>query len=184
MNPGTQIGLMLVNALFSFYIVVVMLRLLFALLHADFYNPVSQFVVTLTNPPLRVLRRFVPAIGRLDTASVVLIVVLQVVEIYLLGALQGIVPPLLAVLILGVRELLSLLIYLYIGAIIVMALLSWVSMAGGGYNPIAALLDTLTRPLLAPIRKVVPLIGMVDLSPLIALLALNAALILVRSVLG
>lgn len=184
MNAGTQIGLLLINALFSFYIVIVMLRLLFALVRADFYNPLSQFVVTLTNPPLRLLRRFIPAIGRLDTSSVLLMFALQIVEIYLLGLLQGFVLPPLAVLIVSLRELLLLLIYVYMGAIIIMAVMSWVAAAGGGYNPIYALLDSLTRPLLAPIRRVVPLIGMIDLSPLVALLALNVALILVHSLFG
>lgn len=181
MNAGTQVGLFLVNALFSFYIVVVMLRLLFAWVHADFYNPISQFVVTLTNPPLRLLRRFIPPLGRLDSSSVLLMIALQVAEVYLTGLLQGVLLPLLFVLLVSVRELLVLLIYIYIAALVVMAVMSWVAAAGGGYNPIYALLDSLTRPLLAPIRKVVPLIGMIDLSPMVALLGLYVALILVRS---
>ncbi|MEJ2479997.1 MAG: YggT family protein [Acidihalobacter sp.] len=184
MNAGAQIGLLLINTLFSFYIVVVMLRLLFALVRADFYNPISQFVVTLTNPPLRPLRRAIPPIGRVDSASILLLLVLQLAEIYLASALQGFVPPPLLAFIVSIRELLILLIYIYIGAIIIQALMSWVAAAGGGYNPVMGLLDSLTRPILAPIRRVVPLIGMIDLSPLVALLALNVALILVHSVLG
>lgn len=186
MNAGTQIGLLLVNALFSFYIVLVMLRLLFALVRADFYNPVSQFVVTLTNPPLRLLRRFIPPVGRVDTASVLLLFALQIAEIYLSSALQSFVPPPLPVLIVSFRELLILLIYVYMAAILIQALMSWVAPMGGGmgYNPVVGLLDSLTRPVLAPIRRVIPLFGMIDLSPLVALLALNVALILVRSVFG
>ncbi|MEJ2632873.1 MAG: YggT family protein [Acidihalobacter sp.] len=184
MNAGTQIGLLLINALFSFYIVIVMLRLLFALVRADFYNPISQFVVTLTNPPLRPLRRIIPPVGRVDSASILLLLVLQLAEIYLISVLQGFVPPPLAAFIFSIRELLILLVYIYIGAIIIQALMSWVAAAGSGYNPIMGLLDSLTRPILAPIRRVIPLIGMIDLSPLVALLALQAALILLRSVFG
>ncbi|OBS08147.1 YggT family protein [Acidihalobacter prosperus] len=184
MGAGAQIGLFLVNAVFSFYIIVVLLRFLLALVRANFYNPISQFVVTLTNPPLKLLRRIIPSVGRIDSASVVLLIALQIAEIYLTAWLQGITPPLLPVLLIALRELLVLLVYVYIGAIIVQALLSWVSPMGGGYNPVAGVLDSLTAPLLAPLRRVVPLIGMIDLTPLVALLLLNVALILVRNILG
>lgn len=184
MNVGIQIGLFLVDAFFSFYIVVVMLRMLFALVRADFYNPLSQFVVTLTNPPLRILRRFIPSVGRVDSASIVLMVGLELAQIYLMGLLQGFVPSPLLAIVVAVRNLLILLIYIYIGAIIVQAVMSWFAAAGRGYNPVMSLLDRLTRPLLEPIQRVVPPIGMVDLSPLIALLLLNVALMLVSSFLA
>jgi YggT family protein len=182
MGTGSQIVLFLVNALFSFYIFVVLLRFLFALVHANFYNPVSQFIVTLTNPPLRLLRRIIPSVGRIDSASIVLLIVLQIAEIYLSAMLQGLVPPLPLVLLVGLRNLLILLVYIYIGAIIIQAVMSWFAPMGGGYHPITGLIDSLTAPILNPIRRVVPLIGMIDLSPLIALLLLNVALILIRNI--
>ncbi|AOV18109.1 hypothetical protein BJI67_14485 [Acidihalobacter aeolianus] len=184
MGAGTQIGQFLVNAVFSFYIIIVLLRFLLALVRADFYNPISQFVVTLTNPPLRLLRRVIPPVGRVDSASILLLLVLQLAEIYLSALLQGLYPPVALVLLLALRELLVLLIYVYIGAIIVQALISWITPMGGGYNPVAGMLDDLTAPVLRPIRQIVPLIGMVDLSPLVALLLLNVLLILIRSLLG
>ncbi len=183
MNAGIQISMLLVNTLFPLYIILVMLRWLFALMHADFYNPLSQFVVRFTNPPLHILRRFIPPIGRIDSASVVLMIGLQIVEIYLEALLQGMLPPVLGVLIASIRQLLLLLIYLYFGAIILQVLLSWITPLSGGrtYHPIADLLHSLTRPLLEPIRRIIPTIGMIDLSPLIALLGLNIAMILVQS---
>lgn len=184
MGAGAQIGLFLVNALFSFYIFVVLLRFLFALVRASFYNPISQFVVSLTNPPLRLMRRIIPSVGRIDSASIVLLIVLQIVEIYLTAMLQGLTPPLPLVLLFALRELLVLLVYIFIGAIIIQALMSWVAPMGGGYHPVAGLLDSMTAPLLTPIRRIVPLIGMIDLSPLVALLLLNIALILIRNLLG
>ena len=184
MNPGIQIAQFLVEAVFSFYIIVVMLRLLFALVRADFYNPVAQFVVTLTNPPLRRLRRLIPSIGRLDTASLVLLIALELLQIYLLAWLQGFLPSPLLALVVAIRELLLLLIYIFMGAVIAQAVMSWFVAAGRGYHPLMGLLDSLTRPILEPIRRVVPLIGMIDLSPLIALLLLNVALMLVSSFVG
>ncbi|WP_455380443.1 YggT family protein [Acidihalobacter prosperus] len=184
MNAGLQIGQFLINALFSFYIIIVLLRLLLTLVHANFYNPISQFVVSLTNPPLRLLRRVLPPVGRLDTASIVLLLALQAAEVYIMGLLQGITLPAGIVFLVAIRELLLLLVYIYIGAIIIQALMSWVTPMSGSYHPAANLLDSLTSPLLTPIRRVVPLIGMIDLSPLIALLLLNVALILIQNLLG
>lgn len=182
MGAGIQIALFLINAFFSFYIFIVLLRFLFALVHADFYNAISQFVVTLTNPPLRLLRRIIPSFGRIDSASVVLLIMLQIAEIYLSALLQGLKPPPLLVCLIAFRDLLTLLVYVYIGAIIIQALMSWVAPMGGSYHPVASLVDNLTAPLLNPIRRVVPLIGMFDLSPLVALLFLNVVLILIRSI--
>lgn len=181
METGAQIAAFLINALFSFYIFVVLLRFLFALVRADFYNPISQFVVTLTNPPLRLLRRAIPSYRRIDSASIVLLVVLQIAEIYLVTFLQGLKPPLPLVILVAVRDLLLLLVYIYMGAIIIQAVMSWFTPIGGGYHPITGLIDSLTAPLLNPLRGVIPLIGMIDLSPLVALLLLNIALIVIHN---
>jgi len=85
-----QAAFYLVQAVFGFYILLVLLRLLFQLVRADFYNPFSQFIVTLTQPPLKILRRFIPGFFGIDFATVVLLLALQIAEVYLIAWLQGV----------------------------------------------------------------------------------------------
>jgi YggT family protein len=170
-------GVFLLNTVFGLYIGAVMLRLLLQWARADFYNPFSQAIVKLTNPALRPLRRYIPAIGKVDTASVLLMFVLQLLNTWLVGALFGAHLGVLAMLIVSFTELLSKLIYLYIFAIIIQAIASWV--APGAYNPVLRLIDALTEPLLRPIRRVLPNLGGLDLSPLVIIVLLQLALLLV-----
>ncbi|MEZ5537222.1 MAG: YggT family protein [Thiolinea sp.] len=170
-----NIAVFLISTLFSLYIGAVLVRFLLAYARADFHNPLSQFLVKVTNPLLVPLRRFVPAIGKVDTASLVLAFVLKLIAVYLLSAVMGkgfnpafLIPA-------AVVDLLRTLIWIYIIAMIVQAVMSWMGNAHG--NPVASLLYSLTAPILQPLRKIVPTIGMVDLSPLVAILLLHVCLI-------
>jgi len=170
----------LVDTLFGLYILVVMLRLLLQLVRADFYNPFSQFLVKATDPLLRPLRRFIPGWGGIDVASLVLLFILQCVAIVIMAVLQGgalesigIVGLILA----SIAKLVSLLLYIYFFSLIIIALLSWIST--GAYNPITALMSSLTEPLLRPVRKLIPPIGMLDLSIFITILGLVVARMLI-----
>jgi YggT family protein len=138
-----------------------------------------------TNPPVILLRRFIPSIGRLDTSVLLLIIVLKMLEIWLLAWLRGVTPGLGILLTAAVFQLLQLVIYIYIFSIIIHAILSWITAANpnAGRNPVASLLYSLNRPILDPIRRVMPQTGMVDLSPLVAIIGLNVLLILLRSLL-
>lgn len=176
---GQDLGVFLIGTLFSIYIAIVMVRLLLAWARADFYNPISQAIVKITNPPLLPLRRVIPPIGKLDTASVVLMILLKAIAIWLLALLQGLRAPLLTVLYVAVFQLIELAIYVYIFALILQAVLSWVSPGGYG-NPVAGLLYSLTEPLLRPLRRIVPPVGMLDLTPMVAIILLYALLIVLR----
>lgn len=178
---GQDLGVFLISTLFSVYITLVMLRLLLAWARADFYNPLSQAIVKLTNPPLLPLRRLIPPVGKLDTASVVLLLLLKGIELWLLAAVQGLSAPVTMVLYIAVIQLVELAIYIYIFAIIIQAVLSWISPGGYG-NPVAAVLHSLTEPLLRPLRRIVPPVGMLDLTPMAAVILLYAALIILRHV--
>lgn len=173
----TNAGVFLINTLFGLYIGAVLLRLLLQWTRADFYNPLSQAIVKLTNPALRPLRRYVPALGRIDTASVLLMVALQFINTWLVSALYGGSFGFIGGVIVSLAELLSKLIYLYIFAIIIQAVASWI--APGAYNPVLSLINTITDPLLRPIRRILPNLGGLDLSPLIAIVALQMALLLI-----
>jgi YggT family protein len=95
-TPLQEVSIFLASTLFSLYVIALMLRMLLAMARADFYNPISQFLVAVTNPPVLLLRRFVPAIGRLDTSVLLLIIGLKMLEIWLVAVLRGVQTPALA----------------------------------------------------------------------------------------
>ena len=179
MSALQNVGIFLVDTLFSLYIGAVVLRLLLALARANFYNPLSQFLVKITNPVLVPMRRMIPAMGKVDTAAVVLAVGLTVIKVLLLLGLKGGGADLFGIVVFSVLEVIRTVIHIYIFALVVQAVLSWVGNTYG--NPLADLLNSLTEPLLRRIRGFVPVIGMVDLAPMVAILLLYVVLIIFQS---
>ena len=179
-SVGAQIGVLLVDVLFSLYIGAVLLRLLLGVARADFHNPLSQFLVRVTNPVLTPMRRFIPAIGSIDTSAIVLAYGLTLLKTSLLLLLTVGDLHFPASLFFAVGELIKTIIWVYIFALIIQAIISWVGNSQG--NPVIPLVNSLTYPLLKPIRKVVPLVGMMDLSPMAAILGLNILLIIVNNI--
>lgn len=179
MDALQNVGIFLVETLFSLYIGAVLIRMLLALSRADFYNPLSQFIVKITNPLLIPLRRIIPSIGKMDTAAVVLALLLKMVQTFLLANLMGSSAGVAQILVYSVLDLVSTVIWIYIFALIIQAVLSWVGQSHG--NPLAGLLHSLTEPLLRPVRRFVPVVGMIDLSPMVAILLLYVLLIVLQS---
>lgn len=181
--------MLIVNTLFDLYILLVLLRFLLQMLRADFYNPVSQFIVRLTTPPLRVLRRVIPSVGGQDAASIVLCLVLIYAKFLLLRALaiEAVpigydVAPVSAVsyaglLVFCIADLLALLLTVFLVAVIIQVIVSWVS--PGNYNPVLGLVNKIANPVLKPFRKFIPNLGGLDLSPLFAILGLTVAKMLI-----
>lgn len=167
----------LIDTLLRLYTGVVLLRLLLQWVRADFYNPVSQAIVKLTNPLLRPLRRVVPALGRIDTASVVLALGVQAVNVVARVLLAGGVPGAGGVAVLAVSACLDVLLGLWMLALLALFIASWV--APYQRNPALALLDAISEPLLRPIRNVLPPLGGLDFSMMVALLALKLVEMLV-----
>lgn len=164
----------IVHALATLATGAVMLRLILQLVRADYYNPICQFLVKVTHPVLRPMHRAIPSVGRLDTASLILMLVLQTAAVAILAGLQGLaLPGAGGVLVLALMRLLELLIDLYVGVIIGSAVLSWV--APQGHSPLASLLYSLSEPLLQPARRWLPAVGGLDLSPIAVLMALELA---------
>jgi YggT family protein len=177
-GPFSDALVFLINTLFGIYILFVVLRFLLAWVRADFYNPISQAIVKITNPPLRPLRRIIPGYGGIDWPSVVLMLGLKMVELELVSLVVVSRPLALAgVFILAIAELLKLIIYIFMFAIIVQVVLSWV--APGAYNPFTVILYRLTEPVLRPARELAPPIGGIDFSPMVVIVVLNLLLILV-----
>jgi len=177
-NYLSNAGEYLISLIFTLYILAVLLRLLLQFIRADFYNPISQFLVTVTNPVLRPLRRWIPGYGGVDLPSILLLVVLQGTELCLIALLKtGAIPAISGLLVLIVAHLLKMIIYIYVVMIIIQAISSWIN--PGAYSPITILMYQLSEPLVRPIRRVIPPAGGIDWSPLIALIALQLALILI-----
>lgn len=160
----------LIETVFNLYLMVVILRLWLQLVRADFYNPFSQFIVKATNPLVLPLRRVIPSIGSLDTATLILAYVvallkLLVVQWFLYG--QVVMPAsLFGAVIVVIKETLTLLFWI----LVIRALLSWFSQ---GRSPVEYVMHQLTEPLLRPVRRVIPPIGGLDLSVLVVLVGLQ-----------
>ena len=166
----TDAGLFLVDTVLGLYILIVLLRFLFQLVGADFYNPISQFIVKASNPPLNRLRQVVPRLWGIDVATVILLIVLEGTRISVTALLIGRSPQLVGVLVLSIAELLKLAVYVMVFSIFMRALLSWISM--GRFHPMLQLLYSFTEPLLAPARRLLPNTSGIDLSPIIVFIIL------------
>ncbi|WP_127474536.1 YggT family protein [Sulfurivermis fontis] len=172
----------LISTVISLYILAVMLRFLFQLTRADFYNPLTQFIVKITSPALRPLRRIIPGWGGMDIAALVLMLLLQMLSVWLVFLLAGrpIDPP--NLLIVSVAQLVDLAFSVFIFAILIQAILSWIT--PGTYNPVTSVLFSLTEPVLRRVRRVIPPISGFDLSPLVAILGLQVVRMLVMPLFG
>ncbi len=167
----------IISFIFSAYAGIVLLRFLLQLTRADFYNPLSQFIIKATSPVLAPMRHYIPSVKGLDTSSLLLAWIVKAVELLLvtwlkLGAFS------LGWAILGaIPGLVELAINIFLYAIIIQAILSWVH--PGDYHPAANLLHALTAPILRPIQRVIPIMGGLDISPMVAILGLMVLKMLV-----
>lgn len=163
----------LIDVFFSLYILAFMLRFLLQWVEAEFYNPISQFLVKVTHPPLKLLRRVIPSVGKIDTAAVVLMMALQMLSHALIFIIKGVAFTVGALIVLSFTQLLSLLINIFIFAILSRVVLSWIN--PGNYSAATSILYSLTEPMLRTFRNIVPPIAGIDLSPLFVLIGLQLA---------
>jgi len=163
----------ILRTLFDLYVLVFVLRLLMQWTRVDTRNPFVQFILRVTNPLVMPLRRLLPPIGRLDSATLMALLGLQMLGTAVLVQVGCIGrPSIVPILLITVLGIVRLILTVYFWTIIIYAVLSWVS--PGGYNPGAALVSSLAEPLLRPVQRVIPLIGGIDLSPIFVLIALQA----------
>lgn len=168
----------IVNALTSLYLLVLLLRFWMPWLRADFRNPLAQGILRFTSPVVVPVRRFVPSFGRLDTATVLVAFIIQYLTVLLLLLILGQTAGIAAIAVTSIVKLVVLSINLFVYAIFIRIILSWISQ--GGYNPATAIITTLTEPLLRPFRRMLPPLGGFDLSPIFAVILLLAATIVVN----
>lgn len=166
----------LVSTLTDLYVTAILLRLLLQWVRADFYNPVSQFLVKITNPVIIPARRVIPSIGRLDTASVVVMLLLEILQLVLVDLISQTEFPFQFLMLFAMKKLVVSLLLTYFVLIIARVIISWI--ANQTRHPIIPLIYQLTDPVLRPFSKLVPPLGGIDLSPLFALITLQFLLLL------
>ncbi|MBN7797279.1 YggT family protein [Parahaliea mediterranea] len=172
MNAANDIFSYLLQTAISLYLLAMVLRFLLQLVRADFYNPISQFLVKATNPLVVPLRRVLPGLGGIDLSSLVLALVIQSLGIiFILFLKTGAVILHPVVLLWALIALLGLVINIYFFSLLAVIILSWV--APGGNNPALYLLHQITEPVMAPFRKMLPPMGGMDFSPILVFILIN-----------
>jgi len=161
----------LIDTIFSLYLFALVLRFLFQWSGADYQNPLSQFLIRITHPPLRILRRFIPSFGRIDTAALALMLALQMLSDTLIFLIQSTLPSMGFIAIWSLAQLLDLVLDIFFYAILIRALLSWIGPTQ--YNPAVSLLYSLTEPLLQASRRLLPATGGMDFSPIIPIIGIQ-----------
>jgi len=148
---------------------------------APFRNPIGEFVLAATNWAVLPLRRIIPGLFGADLASMFAAWLVQIVFLGIMAGLTGLVlltpGAIIGVAWMAALAVLRIFIYLLMGVVIIAALLSWIN----PHSPFLTLFDGLARPLLGPIRRRMPAMGGIDLSPLIAILLLQVVLIVLAN---
>jgi YggT family protein len=179
MGAFSEIFGYLIQTFLSIYLVAMLLRFLLQVARADFYNPISQFLVKITNPLVIPLRKVIPGYGGLDLASLLLALVLQAGGIVAILVLNGLgFPSPLQLLVWSSLGVVGLLVNIYFFALLAMIILSWV--APGSSNPAIYLLYQITEPVMAPVRKILPSMGGLDFSPILVFILINVIQIALR----
>jgi len=167
----------IVNSLAQLYLFVLLLRLWLPWLGADFRNPIAQAILKLTSPIVIPVRRIVPPLGKLDTATVLVAFIIQYITILLILLILGQTAGFAPIAITALVNLVLLSLKLFVFAIIIRVILSW--FAPAGYNPGIALIQTMTDRILAPFRRIIPPMGGLDISPIFAIILIMALTIVV-----
>ncbi|BAP42704.1 YGGT family protein [Pseudomonas sp. StFLB209] len=165
-------AIFILQTLGSLYLLVILLRFVLQLVRADFYNPLSQFAVKATQPLLRPLRRIIPSLFGLDMSSLVLAIIVQMVLMALTLLLaEGTTGPFLSLLVWAIIGVTGLFLNIFFYALIISVILSWV--APGSHNPGAELVNQICEPVLAPFRRLLPNLGGLDISPILAFMVIK-----------
>jgi len=165
----------IISTIAQLYLLVMLLRFWLPWLRADFRNPIAQGILRLTSPLVVPVRRVIPPIGRLDTATVIVAFVLQYLAVLVILTINEISPAILPIAATSVIDLVILSLRLFTFAIFIHIILSWV--APGTYNPATAFIAMLVEPVLRPFRSLIRPIGGLDISPIFAIIALQAVAI-------
>ncbi len=171
-STAAQVGLLLVNAVAGFFLFIIVLRFLLQAVKADFYNPISQFILKATNPLLIPVRKIIPGFGGFDIAALVVLVGVELVAIILSLIMTGYSPlPVPNIAIWAILGGVGLFLKLYFWGILIMIVSSW--LAPQSQNPALVLIRQIVDPVMKPIRNMLPDMGGIDLSPIVVFLAIQ-----------
>lgn len=177
MNYLGNAGSYLSQTLFGLALYIVLLRFWMQWVRADFRNPFGQFVISVTNPVVIPLRKILPSIGSVDTATVVFAFIIASIKVYLLFLLNNISPPPLTLLAFTLGEVIQHSIYILMAAIFIQIIISWVN--PHSYHPIVSIARSIAEPIMSPARRLIPPIGGLDLSPILVIIFLQLSLQLI-----
>jgi YggT family protein len=166
--------LFLVNTVFDLYLFILIIRIILAWVGADYFNPITQLVVKLTQFPIKPLRRYVPNFRGLESATAIWILVIEIIKFLLISLLSFGVPNIVGLVILAIGDTLKLLIETFFYAILLQAILSWIQPT----SPINRVLYQFTSPIMRPLQRIIPTIGGFDISPIPALIILQFLIII------
>lgn len=169
----------IIKTLTQLYLLVLLLRFWMPILGADFRNPLAQGILRVTSPLVVPVRRFVPSIGRLDTSTILIAYVIQFLTVLLLLTIGGYMVDTIPIMVTTLIELAVLSLNLFFFVILIKIILSWV--APHTHNYATALLTALAEPVLRPFRRIIPSIGGLDISPIFAIILLQAAVIFLQT---
>jgi YggT family protein len=169
----------IISTLIQLYLFVMLLRFWLPWLRADFRNPIAQGILRLTSPLVIPVRRVIPPVGPFDTATVIVAFALQYLLVLVVLAISGLSAGIAPIALTSLIDLVLLSLRLFTFAIFIHIILSWV--AAGTYNPATAFITMLVQPVLRPFRALIRPIGGLDISPIFAIILLQAADIFLRS---
>ena len=170
-NYFSNPAIFLIDTLFSLYIFIVAMRIIMQWAQWEYHHPIAQFIIKATQVPVKALRKFIPAMGKWDMATIVLLLLLTLAKLLLVTSLQPIAYPGF-ILMWVIADIFSLFITIFTISIIIEVALSWIT-PPGSQNPITPLIQRMNQPILKPIRQKVAPMGGIDLSPLIAVIGLQ-----------
>jgi YggT family protein len=175
MNPLNNAGLFLVSTLFDLYLFILAIRLILVWARVDYFNPLSQLIVKLTQPIIAPLRRIIPNIKHIELSTLVFIVVLEILKFFIISMMTMGVPHVSGLIVLGVADTIKIILNTFFYAILLQALLSWIR---PGYSPISQILMQITAPMMRPVKRIIPPVGGFDISPIPVLIGLQLLIIL------
>lgn len=169
--------LFLINTLFNLYLFILVIRLILAWVKANYFDPITQFVTKLTDFIIKPLRRWIPNINRLETATLVVFLLLETMKFFLILLLSYRMPNIAGLLLLALGDAIKMILDAFFYGILIQVILSWVQ----PHSPATHLLRQFTSPIMQPVQRFTPPIGGFDISPIPAMILLQLLVILISN---